>query len=99
MRIIARRLGGPYTLAEVKIDRFVLNLKDRSRTRRHLAVTDEEHPVGGQLMGSDPLDFGPAALKLSAAGFDVIDINFHCPVRSAGGVFNCGYHLRRPHVS
>jgi tRNA-dihydrouridine synthase B len=99
MRIVARRLGAPYTLAEVKIDRFVLKLKDRTRTRRHLAVTDEEHPVGGQLMGSDARDFGPAALKLAAAGFDVIDINFGCPVRSAVGGCRGGYHLGRPDVA
>src|SRR5882672_11413524 len=54
MRIVARRLGAAYTLAEVMIDRFVLDLKDRNRTRRHLHVSDEEHPVGGQLMGSEP---------------------------------------------
>src|SRR5579872_7484656 len=68
MRIVARRLGAPYTLAEVMIDRFVLDLKVRSRTRRHLQLTDEEHPVGGQLMGADPEQFGPAARKLVAAG-------------------------------
>lgn len=85
MRITARRLGASYTLAEVMIDRFVLDLKQRHRTRRHLRVTDEEHPVGGQLMGSDPTSFGPAAEKLVEAGFDVIDINFGCPVKSTAG--------------
>lgn len=62
MRRIARRFGASYTLAEVMVDRFVLDLKSRHRTRHHLMVTQEEHPVGGQLMGSDPRDFGPAAL-------------------------------------
>ena len=32
-------------------------------------------------MGSSPDEFGPAALKLVEAGFDVIDINFGCPVK------------------
>ncbi|MEI8022292.1 MAG: hypothetical protein WCH39_29040, partial [Schlesneria sp.] len=36
MRIVAKRLGASYTLAEVMIDRFVLDLKSRHRTRRHL---------------------------------------------------------------
>lgn len=99
MRIVARRLGAPYTLAEVMIDRFVLNLKHRRRTRHHLLVTDEEHPVGGQLMGSDPAEFGQAALKLVAAGFDVIDINFGCPVKSAVGGCRGGYHLSQPDVA
>ncbi len=99
MRIVARRLGAAYTLAEVLIDRFVLELKNRSRTRRHLLIADEEHPVGGQLMGADPLDFGPAALKLVAAGFDVIDINFGCPVKTAVGGCRGGYHLSQPEVA
>jgi nifR3 family TIM-barrel protein len=99
MRIVARRLGAPYTLAEVMIDRFVLNLKNRKRTRHHLSVTPEEHPVGGQLMGSDPDEFAPAALKLVATGFDVIDINFGCPVKSAVGGCRGGYHLGQPDVA
>ena len=99
MRIVARRLGASYTVAEVMIDRFVMDLKQRHRTRRHLLVTDEEHPVGGQLMGSDPSDFAPAALKLVDAGFDVIDINFGCPVKSANGGCRGGYHLSQPEVA
>ena len=99
MRIVARRLGAPYTLAEVMIDKFILELKDRSRTRHHLLVTDEEHPVGGQLMGSNPTDFGPAAQKLVAAGFDVIDINFGCPVKTAVGGCRGGYHLSQPDIA
>jgi tRNA-dihydrouridine synthase B len=96
MRVVARRLGAPYTIAEVLIDRFVLDLKDRERTKHHLLVTDEEHPVGAQLMGSDPDDFGPAATRLAEAGFDVVDINFGCPVKSAVGGCRGGYHLGQP---
>jgi tRNA-dihydrouridine synthase B len=99
MRIVARRLGAPYTLAEVMIDRFVLDQKNRGRTSHHLRVTDEEHPVGGQLMGADPAEFGPAALRLVEAGFDVIDINFGCPVKSAVGGCRGGYHLSQPGVA
>ena len=99
MRIVARRLGAPYTLAEVMIDRFVLDLKGRQRTQHHLRIVDEEHPVGGQLMGAEPSKFGPAAQKLVAAGFDVIDINFGCPVRSAVGGCRGGYHLGQPDVA
>lgn len=99
MRVIARRLGAPYTLAEVLIDRFVNDLRDRQKTRHWLHVTDDEHPVGGQLMGSNPSDFEPAAKKLVAAGFDVIDINFGCPVRSAVGGCRGGYHLGQPQTA
>ena len=99
MRIIARRMGASYTLAEVMIDRFVLDHKQSHRTRSRLVLTDEEHPVGGQLMGSNPEDFGPAATRLVEAGFDVIDINFGCPVKSAVGGCRGGYHLSQPDVA
>ena len=99
MRIVARRLGAPYTVAEVLVERFVLDLKDRSKTRHVLCITDEEHPVGGQLMGSDPAHFVPAAQKLVAAGFDVIDINFGCPVKTATRGCRGGYHLGHPDVA
>ncbi|MGH7130048.1 MAG: tRNA-dihydrouridine synthase, partial [Planctomycetaceae bacterium] len=81
MRIMARRLGAPYTLCEVMLDQFINTVGQRRRSRRHLAVTEEEHPVGGQLMGANPEEFGPAALRLVEAGFDIIDINFGCPVK------------------
>jgi nifR3 family TIM-barrel protein len=64
-----------------------------------MRVTDEEHPVGGQLMGANPDDFGPAALCLVEAGFDVIDINFGCPVKKVLGRCRGGYHLSQPDVA
>src|SRR6201999_586155 len=70
MRVIARRLGAPYPLCEVMLDRFVVELKPRRRNRHFLMVADEDHPVGGQLMGADPEVFGPAAVALVAHGFD-----------------------------
>lgn len=96
MRIVARRLGASYTVAEVLTDRFVLAMRERERTRHWLRITDEEHPVGGQLMGADPHSFGPAARKLVEAGFDVIDINFGCPVKTAVAGCRGGYHLAQP---
>src|SRR5450631_2592513 len=76
MRVIARRLGAPYALCEVMLDKFVTEVSTGRRARRYMQVTDEEHPVGAQLMGANPDDFGPAARKLVEAGFDVVDINF-----------------------
>src|SRR5688572_7342461 len=85
MRVIARRHGAPYTLCEVMLDRFVVELKPRRKNRHFLRVADEEHPTGGQLMGADPTEFAPAAQKLVEHGFDVIDINFGCPVKKVLG--------------
>jgi len=99
MRTIARQLGAPFTLCEVMLDRYLLQVRKPSANRRALYVTDEQHPVGGQLMGADPAAFGPAALRLAGAGFDVIDINFGCPVKKVLGRLRGGFHLSQPQVA
>jgi tRNA-dihydrouridine synthase B len=93
MRVIARRLGAPYTLCEVLLDRFVTEVSRGRRARRYMQVSDEEHPVGAQLMGANPLEFGPAARHLVAARFDVVDINFGCPVKKVLGRCRGGFLL------
>ena len=99
MRRIARRLGAPYTLCEVMLDQFLVGMKNRKRTSHFLHIADEEHPVGGQLMGAEPEQFGPAAQRLVKAGFDVIDINFGCPVKKVLGRCRGGFHLSQPAVA
>ena len=99
MRTIARRLGASYTLCEVMLDQFLITMKNRQRTNHYLHINDEEHPVAGQLMGAIPEQFGPAALRMVAAGFDVIDINFGCPVKKVLGRCRGGFHLSQPDVA
>ncbi|MBI3465765.1 MAG: tRNA-dihydrouridine synthase [Planctomycetes bacterium] len=94
MRVIARRLGAPYTLCEVMLDQLVL--QGGRKTQRFMKITDEEHPVGGQLMGANPDDFGPAAARLAATGFDCVDINFGCPVKKVLGRCRGGFLLSQP---
>lgn len=96
MRAIAREMGAPYSIAEVAIDTFVNSLRNRQRTQHHLLVREEDHPVGAQLTGTDPIQFAEAARCLSDAGFDVIDINFGCPAKRAAGRCRGGYHLGDP---
>lgn len=97
MRVISRRLGAPYALCEVMLDKVIV--ETRNRGRRSLKIAEEEHPVGGQLMGSDPQMFGPASLRLVESGFDVIDINFGCPVKKVLGRCRGGFHLSQPEVA
>jgi len=99
MRVMARRLGASYTLCEVMLDQFLLTVKLRRRTRHFLYLTDDEHPVGGQLMGAEPEQFAAGARRLADAGFDVIDINFGCPVRKVVGRARGGFHLSQPDVA
>lgn len=94
MRTVAREHGAPYALHEVVLDELVLQ-KGKLRNRI-LAVPEHDHPVGGQLMGSQPGTFGKAARELVKAGFDVVDINFGCPVNKVLGRCRGGYLLSEP---
>ncbi len=99
MRIIARRLGASYALCEVMLDYFIMQVKLRKATSHLFYIGDEEHPVGGQLMGAEPEQFGPAARRLVERGFDVVDINFGCPVKKVLGRCRGGFHLSQPAVA
>ena len=99
MRVIARRLGAAYTVCEVMLDQFILNVTKGRKAKRFLRVSDEEHPCGAQLMGAVPEQFPPAALKLVDAGFDVIDLNFACPVKKVLGRCRGGFLLSDPETA
>ena len=51
------------------------------RTLGYLRVASDEHPLAIQLFGSDPSVMGDAARMVEAAGADLVDVNFGCPVR------------------
>jgi tRNA-dihydrouridine synthase B len=51
------------------------------RTLGYLRVGADEHPLAIQIFGSDPAVMAEAARMVEAAGADVVDINFGCPVR------------------
>ena len=72
-------------LCEVFLDRFVMEVTKRNKARFYLAVRQEDHPCGAQLMGSEPEEFRAAALRLLECGFDLIDLNFACPVKKVLG--------------
>ena len=51
------------------------------RTLGYLRVASDEHPLAIQLFGSDPRTMGEAARMVEAAGADLVDLNFGCPVK------------------
>ena len=97
MRLIARRHGAPNALHEVVLDRLVI--EPGRKRRRMFSLCDEDHPVGGQLMGAEPERFAVAAEIMAASGFDVIDINFGCPVRKVLGRCRGGFLLSEPQTA
>ena len=54
--------------------------KKPNRNFRYLYFEPEEHPIACQLFGSDPDVMAEAAKVCEDRGFDVVDINFGCPV-------------------
>ena len=54
--------------------------KKPNRNFRYLHFLPEEHPITCQLFGSDPEVMAEAARVCEDRGFDVVDINFGCPV-------------------
>ena len=78
MRIISRRHGSPYCVTEAMPDQFLVN-GGNGLTAAEL--DPEDHPIAGQLIGSDPLNMAKAARVLLELGYDVIDLNMACPVK------------------
>src|ERR1700758_2596526 len=56
------------------------NARKPSKTLQYLAFEPEEHPISAQLFGADPAVMAEAARVCQDLGFDVLDINFGCPV-------------------
>src|SRR5579864_2098077 len=51
------------------------------RTLGYLLVGADEHPLAIQIFGSEPTTMAEAARMVEAAGADIVDMNFGCPVR------------------
>jgi tRNA-dihydrouridine synthase B len=58
-----------------------------ARTLQYLYFDEDEHPIAGQIFGSDPHVMASAAALIEDLGFDQVDINLGCPVKK---VVKCG---------
>jgi tRNA-dihydrouridine synthase B len=57
-----------------------LRARKPTATLKYLAFEAEEHPISAQLFGADPAVMADAARVCEDLGFDILDINFGCPV-------------------
>lgn len=93
-RLICRGAGAPYCATEAMLDRLLLL---DGKLRRKLVRTDPaDHPLAGQIMGIEPKGMAEAAVVLRDMGFDVIDLNFACPVRKVVSKKRGGYMMSSP---
>jgi len=94
MRRLAHQFGCPLTFTGVMLDRIALHPK-AMRQQKFLPYPDE-HPVAAQILGDDPDIIAQAAAAFERAGYDMIDLNFACPVQKVLRRQRGGYLMRKP---
>jgi len=62
------------------------------KTFGYLRVASDEHPLAIQIFGSEPHAMAEAARMVEAAGADIVDMNFGCPVKKVTKT-GAGAHL------
>ncbi|HEY0007863.1 MAG TPA: tRNA-dihydrouridine synthase [Tepidisphaeraceae bacterium] len=92
MRLVARRRGCAYAVTEALLDVILLN--GGLGLKKSIDINDEDHPIAGQVIGSEPETVTPAAAILWDAGYDVIDLNYACPVKKIKNKARGGHMLR-----
>lgn len=82
-RMLCKRVGAAMVYTEfVSAEALVRSVKS---TMNKLTICDEERPVGIQIYGRDVDAMVEAARMVEAAGPDLIDLNFGCPVKKVAG--------------
>src|SRR6184192_3032485 len=92
MRVVARRRGCPYAVTEALLD--VIMLSGGQGLKKSIDIDDEDHPVAGQIIGSEPEQMAKAASIMASFGYDVIDLNFACPVKKIKNKARGGHMLQ-----
>src|SRR3954447_26830041 len=85
-----RRYGAGLVCSEMV---SVAGIQHRNeRTLGYLRVGANEHPLAVHIFGSDPAAMADAARMVEAAGADIVDMNFGCPVKKVTKT-GAGAHL------
>lgn len=78
-RLLMKRFGAGLVCTE-RIDAATVASRDR-RALRMLHTTAEERPRAAQISGADPGVMAEAARVIEQQAFDLVDLNFDCPIR------------------
>lgn len=106
MRIIARRHGCPFCVTEALLDRTILAggrgfaKADLGELEDNVPGGDDDQPLAGQIMGSDPREMAAAALKMAEQAVRS-DRDYRKLAYATDGVFpstaaSARQHLRLP---
>ena len=95
MRMLARRFGCELVFSGVILDKCA-SYKPLFDKPNYI-IKNDEHPIGAQLLGTEPEQMATAAKNMVSYGYDIIDLNFACPApkvlrRARGGAL-----LAEPH--
>ena len=93
MRLVARKHGAPYAITEAMLDLFLIN---GGKGLKAAELDERDHPIAGQLMGSNPTEIALGAKVLVSLGYDVIDVNLACPVKKIRKKCRGGHLLQEP---
>src|SRR2546425_2047604 len=93
-RLLMKQHGASLVCTE-RIDAVDVARRDR-RALRLLCTTTQEKPRAGQISGADPAVLAEAARVVEEHGFDVVDLNFECPIRRLLGRGEGGALLADP---
>jgi nifR3 family TIM-barrel protein len=84
-RRFIRGLGGcGLIMTEFTSSHGIVAVEKKGKKQRHfnyLYYEPDEHPIAAQLFGSDPEVMADAARVVEDHGFDMVDLNFGCPVK------------------
>jgi tRNA-dihydrouridine synthase B len=78
-RLLMKQFGASLVCTE-RIDAAEVARRDR-RALRMLCTAPQEAPRAGQISGADPAIMALAARVIEERGFDLVDLNFECPIR------------------
>ncbi len=82
-RLMCKKFGADMVYTEfVSSDALIRNV---NKTQQKLTVADDERPVAIQIYGKEVDAMVEAARIAEAAGPDLLDINFGCPVKKVAG--------------
>ena len=78
-RLLMKQFGASLVCTE-RVDAADVARRDR-RALRLLSNTPQEAPRAGQISGADAAVMAEAARVIEERGFDIVDLNFECPIR------------------